>query len=302
MNAILLMLTYGVIIVPIDVIISSSPDAAVVIQGIGQAFLTIVLTVILFAPKVYHILTGQADNAAMVKTANTVVRTATKANPGQASGGGPGASGGDGGNSSGPDKASGPVHSALSKTSTGQTGGTTAAATTASNAAVVAAATRTPAAGTIAMTTLTANNTSKQQQQQQQQRMSRSTAVGLRQVASTTNCSDGIDTNPSVAISLSTTVVASNAAMQQQQQQSVQSDASATGNQWEQLCMRVLGPRKLSELTIEQWIQELGEAGAGVVRNPGVATTTERLTVPASQDPLSPLPTIVDPASIDIRC
>ena len=44
MNAIFLLLFFGALIVPLDFFIQDSPDAAVLIQGLGQGLMTILLT------------------------------------------------------------------------------------------------------------------------------------------------------------------------------------------------------------------------------------------------------------------
>lgn len=52
LNAVLMLLTFGCLLVPVDIFVSDNPEAAVVIQGIGQEFVTLALTIIIFGPKV----------------------------------------------------------------------------------------------------------------------------------------------------------------------------------------------------------------------------------------------------------
>ena len=56
-----------IIIVPLDFLISNSLESAVVVQGLGQSFLALCLTLINFGPKVYHIAAGNANNSAMAQ-------------------------------------------------------------------------------------------------------------------------------------------------------------------------------------------------------------------------------------------
>lgn len=51
-NALVILIFFGVIIIPLDIFIQDAPDAAVLIQGLGQALLCLCLTAILFGPKV----------------------------------------------------------------------------------------------------------------------------------------------------------------------------------------------------------------------------------------------------------
>jgi hypothetical protein len=79
-NAIFLLIFFAVIIVPLDILVQDSPNASIIIQGIGQCFLGLMLLVILFGPKLYHIATGNANSkpkgATMANTgANTGMTT-----------------------------------------------------------------------------------------------------------------------------------------------------------------------------------------------------------------------------------
>jgi len=64
-----LMLLFFIIIVPLDAFVQGSPEAAVLIQGVGQNVMTIMLTTMIFAPKAYHILArrGMVDQLSMVQ-------------------------------------------------------------------------------------------------------------------------------------------------------------------------------------------------------------------------------------------
>jgi hypothetical protein len=65
-NAIFLLIFFAVIIVPLDILIQDSPNAAIIIQGIGQCFLGIMLLVVLFGPKLYYIASGRANDKKML--------------------------------------------------------------------------------------------------------------------------------------------------------------------------------------------------------------------------------------------
>lgn len=54
-NALVVLMFFAVIIIPLDIFIFDNPEAAVLIQGLGQAFLCIILTAIVFGPKLYYL-------------------------------------------------------------------------------------------------------------------------------------------------------------------------------------------------------------------------------------------------------
>lgn len=72
-NALLILLFFGVLIVPLDLMIQSNPSAAMLIQGVGQSLLCLLLTLTIFAPKVYAIVTRAGDAVIGVGTDNTQV-------------------------------------------------------------------------------------------------------------------------------------------------------------------------------------------------------------------------------------
>ena len=54
-NAVVLLMFFGVIIIPLDIFVQDDPTAAILIQGLGQALLCLLLTTILFGPKLYYL-------------------------------------------------------------------------------------------------------------------------------------------------------------------------------------------------------------------------------------------------------
>ena len=63
-NALVLLLFFGAIVIPLDIFIQDTPEAAVLIQGLGQSFLCLILTLILFGPKLYYLSVAFKRNAA----------------------------------------------------------------------------------------------------------------------------------------------------------------------------------------------------------------------------------------------
>jgi hypothetical protein len=70
-NAIFLLIFFAVIIVPLDILVQENPNAAIIIQGIGQSFLGIMLLVVLFGPKLYYIAIGKANDKTMLEVATS---------------------------------------------------------------------------------------------------------------------------------------------------------------------------------------------------------------------------------------
>ena len=54
-NAIILLAFFGAIVLPLVILVQDDPSACMLIQGLGQAFLCLVLSMILFAPKLYYL-------------------------------------------------------------------------------------------------------------------------------------------------------------------------------------------------------------------------------------------------------
>lgn len=64
---------YSAIIVPLDVYVNDNPESAILLQGLGQAFLTCIITSIIFAPKLYIVLTSdEATQKAMMVSQSPV--------------------------------------------------------------------------------------------------------------------------------------------------------------------------------------------------------------------------------------
>jgi hypothetical protein len=52
----------GIILIPVAILVGDNPEATVIIQGLSQPIVALVLTVVLFGPKLYYIYTGQAND------------------------------------------------------------------------------------------------------------------------------------------------------------------------------------------------------------------------------------------------
>jgi hypothetical protein len=74
-NAIFALLFFAIIIVPLDTLVQDNPNASMIIQGIGQAFLGIVLSIVLFGPKLYYIVIGKSNDKTMLTQQNTSTKT-----------------------------------------------------------------------------------------------------------------------------------------------------------------------------------------------------------------------------------
>jgi len=73
-SSLFVLLFFGVVIVPLDVLIQDQAEAAVLIQGLGQNLIAVLLTAILFAPKAYMLL-GEGTTAAAKTAAQIVMHT-----------------------------------------------------------------------------------------------------------------------------------------------------------------------------------------------------------------------------------
>lgn len=74
LNALVVMLLFGVIVVPLDILVQNNPSSAVLIQGVGAGLLCILLTAILFAPKAYLLLTSSGAPTDQHSVLNTKLK------------------------------------------------------------------------------------------------------------------------------------------------------------------------------------------------------------------------------------
>jgi Leucine-rich repeat (LRR) protein len=62
----IVMIFFLILLVPLEYLVSDSPNAAIVIQAGGQLILSLTILVILFVPKLYYIFTGRSNDKSMV--------------------------------------------------------------------------------------------------------------------------------------------------------------------------------------------------------------------------------------------
>jgi hypothetical protein len=68
-NCLLVLIFFCAIIVPLDLYVHNQPESAVLLQGLGQAFLVTTMTSIIFAPKMYIVLTTDAAGQKVMMSA-----------------------------------------------------------------------------------------------------------------------------------------------------------------------------------------------------------------------------------------
>lgn len=66
MLSLLFLCFFGVILVPLDWVVSDSPSAAIIIQGLGQCLLAFLLSMIVFGPKAYFLFSKQRPDKKML--------------------------------------------------------------------------------------------------------------------------------------------------------------------------------------------------------------------------------------------
>ncbi len=105
-------LFFAIILTPLQYLVEDSPRALGLIRGVGQSLLALLLTLILFGPKLFYIWIGRENDRAMVATATPAQNTSTKGSRQPAHGTGAagsstgGSGGGGGGGSAGNSRAS----------------------------------------------------------------------------------------------------------------------------------------------------------------------------------------------------
>ena len=70
-NTLNVMLTFLVILVPVDLTIGSNPVVAVLIQGLGQAFLVLMIHISLFGARILYIIQGKQDDPMLASKTNS---------------------------------------------------------------------------------------------------------------------------------------------------------------------------------------------------------------------------------------
>jgi len=73
LGALLELIFLGIVLIPLDFINESSPQALVLLRGLGQSFGCLTLALILFGPKIYYIAVGRGNDRSMVDTASYVI-------------------------------------------------------------------------------------------------------------------------------------------------------------------------------------------------------------------------------------
>jgi len=73
LGALLELIFLSIVLIPLDFINQDSPQATLLIRGLGQSFGCLTLAMILFGPKLYYIAVGRGNDKAMVDTASFVV-------------------------------------------------------------------------------------------------------------------------------------------------------------------------------------------------------------------------------------
>lgn len=71
LGALLVLLFFGVILVPLNFMLEQNPEGLLLIRGIGQTFAALILTAIIFGPKLYYIAIGRANDQTMLNTSRS---------------------------------------------------------------------------------------------------------------------------------------------------------------------------------------------------------------------------------------
>lgn len=75
MHSILLMLFFGSILVPVQLVNVDHPEGSVIIQGLGCAVFALMLTLFLFGQKLVYILTGRANDRSLTQSQSVITHT-----------------------------------------------------------------------------------------------------------------------------------------------------------------------------------------------------------------------------------